>query len=181
MRASSVNALKNLKPGFIAETDFYGELMRVVPQPVTFRVESWNDIVEEMKPLFELHWQEIALDKGSIKLDPDYEKYAALCNEGVLHVVAARAGSTLVGYHVSFIHPHLHYKSTLTCSPDIFYLRPEYRNGMTGYKLMKFFRDSVKARGVKRIYMNTKLSIDIDPILRRLGFRQVEKLYSMVV
>jgi len=133
-----------------------------------------------MQEMYPEHWAEIALDKDAIKLDPDYEKYRAMAEAGILHLVTARCDGRLVGYHLSMIYPHMHYRKSLTCFTDVFYLKPEYRVGMIGYKMLKFFRDSVKARGVQKIYMGTKLSHDIGPLLLRLGFNPIERIYTLV-
>lgn len=147
---------------------------------VQFAVEPYADAIEEMRELYEEHWQEIALDKDAIKLEPDYAKYAALAAVGILHLVTARIDGAIIGYHMSLIYPHLHYKSSLTCFTDVFFVKKEFRLGMIGYNLLKFFRDSVKERGVQKIYMNTKLSLDLDVLLRRLGFKAIERVYTMV-
>lgn len=147
---------------------------------VQYAVEPYGDAIAEMRELYHEHWQEIALDKDEIKLEPDYAKYAALAAVNILHLVTARIDGKIIGYHMSLIYPHLHYKSSLTCFTDVFYVKPEFRLGMIGYNLLKFFRDSVKAKGVQKVYMNTKLSHDIDILLRRLGFKAIERVYTMV-
>jgi hypothetical protein len=147
---------------------------------IEFKVEPYHVAQPDIEKLLPEHWEEIALDKDAIKLDPDWANYAWLAKSGMLHIVTARDGGELVGYHISIIRPHAHYKTSLTCFSDIMYLKPSYRVGMTGYKLIKFFRDSVKARGVQKIYMMTKLSLDLDPILCRLGFKAIERVYTQV-
>lgn len=157
-----------------------GAYRREERAPVEFAVESWSGALPEMRRLFDDHWQEIALNKDAIPLDIDYELYARLERDHELHLVTARDDGWLVGYHLSVIRPHPHYRSTLHCMTDVFYLRPAYRSGMTGYKLLKAARDSVQARGVKKMLMGTKMAIDIDPLLKRLGFTPIERVYSVV-
>ena len=144
-----------------------------------YQVESYSACLGELKAIYPQHWQEIALNKDQIELDPDYELYAKLDELGAVHLVTARDGRFLVGYHISFIRPHLHYRRSLTAFTDIFYLLPEYRRGLNGYNLLKFFVDSVREIGVERIYMMTKLAIDLTPILDRLGFSEIEHLHTL--
>jgi len=162
----------------IVETDFYGDALPAL----TYVVEPYLDAIAEMRELYPEHWAEIALDKDAIQLEPDYATYDLLARTNVLHLVTARDGEgKLVGYHLSMIHPHLHYRSSITCFTDVFFLKKDYRRGMAGYKMLKFFRDSVKARGVQKIYMSTKLSLDLGPIMDRLGFKPIERIYTMVL
>jgi GNAT superfamily N-acetyltransferase len=158
----------------------FDEAWHVAAQQVIYAVEDYLAVLPELRGLYPAHWAEIALDHDAIKLDPDYESYERMANAGILHLVTARNDGELVGYHLSMIHPHLHYRASLTCFTDVFYLKPEYRQGMIGYRLLKTFRDSAKARGVQKIYMGTKLARDIGPLLARLGFTPIERLYSMV-
>ena len=147
---------------------------------VEYHVEDWFDSLTELRKIFDEHWQEIALDHDTIKLEPDYLSYANLAMQDALHLVVARAGGKIVGYHLSIIKPHLHYKSSLTCFTDVFFLKKSYRTGLVGYKLLKFFRDSVKERGVQKIYLSMKLTHEIGPLLDRLGFKAIERTYSLV-
>lgn len=147
---------------------------------VKYQVEDWIEALPELRMLFNEHWEEIALDQDAIKLEPDYTTYATLAVQDALHLVTARSDGLIVGYHLSIIKPHLHYKSSLTCFTDVFFLKKDYRKGVIGYKLLKFFRDSVKAKGVQKVYMGTKLHLDLGPMLERLGFHPIERIYSQV-
>lgn len=159
----------------------FDEAWHELDRTTRFAVEPYGQTIAEMRELYREHWEEIAIDKDAIALEPDYESYADMDARGILHLVTARASGALVGYHLSMIRGHLHYKSSITCFTDIFYLKPAYRVGMTGYRMLKFFRDSVKSRGVQKIYMGTKLAHDIGPLLERLGFKPIERLYTMVL
>src|SRR5215469_12725938 len=105
---------------------------------MTFQVERYSDVLPELKAIIGLHWEEIALLKDKIKLDPDYDRYLALEESGVLHVITIRENGELIGYHIAFVTPHMHYKGDLMCFTDIFFLKKEYRKGLAGAKLLKF-------------------------------------------
>jgi hypothetical protein len=164
-------------PGVPFDEAWHKPTVVTVPK---FAVEQYMDVLPELRLLLPEHWAEIALDKGTIALSPDYATYEAMAKAGILHLVTARIVDELVGYHLSMIRAHLHYKASLTCFTDVFYLKPEHRKGMTGYRMLKFFRDSVKERGVQKVYMGTKLAHDIGPVLERLGFKPIERLYTQV-
>lgn len=150
---------------------------------ILYNEEHWCDIEYELKQLFSDHWEEIARDKEIIKLNPDYKKYQALDKAGVLQVVTVRTSEEqeLVGYHVSLIHSHLHYSDSLTAFTDIFFLKQEYRKGRTGIKLFQFVEKCLKQKGVQKIYMGTKLHLDISNILEYLGYTPIEKIYTKLI
>jgi predicted acetyltransferase len=148
---------------------------------ITYQVEKLENMLPEIKLLLDAHWEEVALDKDVIKLNPDYDKYLELSYKDILHCVTVREDGQMVGYHLSFIMPHLHYKDSLTAFTDIFFLRKDKRKGTIGIKLLKFMEQSLKEKNVQKIYMGTKLHIDISPILTHLGYRQIEKSFAKVI
>ena len=148
---------------------------------ITYQVESYLDVLPELKAIYPEHYKELAANKELVKLNPDYDKYEALAKANLLHLVTVRKDNELIGYHLSVISPHLHYMNSLTCFTDIFLVRKQFRkeeNGFIGLKLFKKLEESVKERGVQRIYMGTKLSLDISPILKRLGYSPIEQLFT---
>lgn len=153
----------------------------VLPE-ITFQVERWADIDrEEMDALFQLHWEEIALDRDRIKLSVDYDTYAALDACGRLHIVTVREGRRLIGYHCATIGAHLHYKDDLFACSDVYFLLKEYRKGRTGIKMFKFTEESLKRLGVKKIVMNTKLYLDQSRIFEHLGYRETERIWTKYI
>ena len=148
---------------------------------VSFQVEDWAKARPDMEWLWPMHWQEVANDRDKIPLDVWFEAYDQLADMGQLHIVTARVGALLVGYHWSIIRPHLHYHSCLTAFTDIYYLHPDHRKGMTGLALMRFFEQSVKAKGVRKIYTAHKEKLDKGIIFERLGYQKSEIVYTKYI
>ena len=148
---------------------------------ITYQVENWDQVHEEMKHLWPLHWQEVAGDKDVIKLEPHYEMYEALNTQGQLHVVTARNLGKIIGYHISIVRPHLHYKSSLSSFTDVYYIHPDFRKGMVGVKLFKEVEKSLKQRGVQKMFTGTKLSLDMGRLFEHLGWKETERLYTKVI
>jgi len=151
---------------------------------IIYQVESYSAALDDLKEIYPEHYEELAANKSSVKLNVNYAKYSQLESLGMLHLVTVRKDGLLAGYHLSMISPHLHYVDSLTCFTDIFFVRQQYRkeqNGMIGLKLFKFMEESLREKGVQRIYMGTKLHLDIGPILERLGYSPIERLYTKMI
>jgi GNAT superfamily N-acetyltransferase len=146
---------------------------------VTYQVERLGRFVGEIHDILAEHWEEIARDKDVIKLNPDWGRYEALDAAGVMFCVTARDDGQVAGYVLAYVQPHLHYVDSLTCFTDIFFMRKGYRRGLTGYKLLKFYTEQAKERGVQKIYMHTKLRQDIGPLLDRIGYSPIERVYAL--
>ena len=138
---------------------------------ITYAVESWFDALPEMQPMWPLHWQELGVHKDVMPLDPDLDQYAALARSGVLHLVVARKDGQLIGYHISFVRPHLHYRTCLTSFEDLYFLHPEHRKGfMSVANLFRAVERTLRARGVKRMLCGTKHHKSLARLFMRLGF-----------
>lgn len=133
---------------------------------------------KEYLHLIEAHWSEIALNKSTVPLDPDFDKYYQLEDSGVLKVFTVRDEGILVGYFSVFVFPHIHYKSTVFAQNDVIYISPDYRKGFTAIKLIKFAENCLREDGVDVLQINTKAHKDFSLILERLNFSLNDKVYG---
>jgi|TARA_R110001632_G_scaffold151579_3_gene269183 GNAT superfamily N-acetyltransferase len=145
---------------------------------ITYQQEFLATVEDEVKPLLNSHWEEIALNKDKIKLNPDWEAYEALEQQGKLKIFTARDDGQLVGYFVVIVGTNLHYKDHLFASNDIIYLSPNHRKGFTGIKLVKFAEKCLKDDGVSVLTINTKVHQPFDKLMDFLKFRKIERVYS---
>lgn len=145
---------------------------------ITCHVESFADRLEELKPLLPLHYQELALNQDHVPLSPQYDVYIAREHAGQLLMVSLRDAGDLVGYFIGFIAPGLHYSTCLTCTMDIFYVRPDKRNGNAGLRMFKFVEVELRRRGVQRWFMGSKIRADASSLFKRIGAEPVETYFS---
>lgn len=148
---------------------------------ITLQTEPYEQCRAEIDAHLLAHWLEIALDRDAVPLDKDDASYQQLANDGALHIVTVRRDGLLVGYIAGLVKPHLHYKSTLHAFTDVFWLHPDCRKGMTGVKLFREYERTLKARGVVKAFIASKVFLDMSPIFERLGWRRTEVVYSKLL
>jgi hypothetical protein len=149
---------------------------------ITYQLEKFVDSYPEAVVLLQRHWEEVALDKDCIKLDADIETYTKLEEQGILHILTVREDGILIGYHCSFVRPHLHYATSLTAFVDIYFIAPEKRNmPRVAMRMFKEVEKTLKARGVQRIITTTKLHLDKSDFLKFLGYTEVERVHSKIL
>lgn len=146
-----------------------------------FALESIANVRREIEPLLEQHYKEIALNKDIIKLNPDWRAYAQLDAINGLRIYTARKDGKLMGYFVVIVSRSLHYKDHLFANNDVIFLTKTARKGLTGMKLVKYAIESLKAEGVTKLHVNTKMHQPFDPIMERLGFEEIETVFSKVL
>jgi hypothetical protein len=144
-------------------------------------------IARELAPLFKRHWQELGRDKQDVILDPDWDAFMAHSIAGRLRILTARAGEHLVGYIFFMIGPHLHYKSTLHATADMYWLDPKYRRGWTGIKMFRAYDDELRRLNVVRSFIGENLLFKgkrgrmMRVILKRFGYRPADVMYRKIM
>ncbi len=146
-----------------------------------FALENIANVRREIEPLLEQHYKEIALNKDIIKLNPDWRGYAQLDAINGLRIYTARKDGKLMGYFVVVVSRSLHYRDHLFANNDVIFLTKAARKGLTGLKLIKYAIESLKAEGVTKLHVNTKMHQPFDPIMERLGFEEIETVFSKVL
>jgi hypothetical protein len=143
-----------------------------VADPATF--------IDELKGILPEHYDELCVTKD-FPLMPDYVAYGKLCVAGMLRCIVARADGVLVGYALFIVSPHLHYSTCKTAFEDIYFLKKEYRLGRTGIRLFQFAETALRADGVNRIIMHTKIHLDNSKLFEYLGYKLTDKLYTKLL
>lgn len=134
-----------------------------------------------MRPLFNLLWAEVALDKDKFRAVCDEEGYAKCDALGMIHVVTVRKDLELVGFHVSIITPHLHYKGAGPFAfTDMYFIHPKHRRG-TGAKLLAFMKESLKPLGIRKAYLSHKVAHNRSELFTALGWKACDVVYCAVI
>jgi GNAT superfamily N-acetyltransferase len=147
----------------------------------TYQREDFFTVKAEIGDLIYQHWQEIALNKDRIELNPDWSFYEALFESGHLGVYTVRNNKKLVGYFIVVVRNNPHYKDHLFAINDIIYIDPEYRKGLVGFKLIRNVERDLKKLGVSVLVINTKTHKPFDSLLDRLGFNLTERVYTKYI
>lgn len=148
---------------------------------ITAQVENLTETLEELKPLLPLHWEELALNKDDVPLDPQYDVYLQKDACGEVSFVTVRDSGDLVGYMVTFISPGLHYQTCLTAITDIFYLVQDKRGKEGGHLLFDAAEKEFKRRGVQRWFAGSKNHKGCEYFLVKHGLEPVETMHSKMI
>lgn len=129
-----------------------------------------NSVLEEVKPLLQKHWEEVAHYKD-IPLDPDYTQYILLQDLNMLRSFSARDDNgKLIGYAVFLVKKHPHYKQHLYAMQDIIFIDPDRRG--IGVFLIKFCDEELRKIGVHVVSHHVKFSHNWSSILERMGYEK---------
>lgn len=141
--------------------------------------ERFSDILPEIRHLVARQHEEVGRDY--LPFAPDWDRYFALERAGSLSIWTARTleSGVLVGYVVWIFLRGLHSVESIFADADLVYLAPDYRDGMTGYKLVKSAVAAVKPRSnivrveTNDLYEGGRMGV----LLKRLGFQRIGSVY----
>lgn len=134
------------------------------------RAERMVEILPELHPLHELHWQETEAYRHGFDLNPDYLRYQSIERAGGLIQFTARKGGELVGNLRLFLSQSLHTQTSLVTEDTIF-LKPEHRGGFLSMAMLRFAEQAVVSLGAQEIRSNSKLVNRADVLMRRMKYR----------
>lgn len=145
---------------------------------LTAQVEDFKPFLDEVKPLLPTHWQELALNKDKVPLDPDYGFYLEQDRQGKALVITLRELGKLVGYFVGFIGKSPHYSQTLSYKMDIFYVLPEHRGHKGGFLMLNALETELKRRGVQLMFLGSKCHKSSEWLFENFGCERIEVYFS---
>jgi len=148
---------------------------------ITFQSERWFDILDELKPLLVGQWRELGLYQDQVPMDMDWDRYRVLDTLGMLKITTGRDGGRLIGWYVSVVTPHLHYRTTTYGYNDFYYLIPEYRTGLNGMQLFMAMEKSMRELGVDALISISKTLHPVDAVFERLGWNNQGTTYMKVL
>jgi hypothetical protein len=140
---------------------------------LVFAWEPFGKLAPEIGRLWRMHYQEIALDQEICELDPGWDTYHFMAENGILHVFTARYNGHLAGYIFNRLGGHDHYQSTRFAHIEMFWLHPRFRRGWQPVKMFIEMLRGLKAREVVIATVNFKLHFmdgRVGRLFQRLGF-----------
>ena len=149
------------------------------PQPV-FARECCDTVQSEIDSLAAQHYAEVA-HHPEIPPGCDYERYRHAEALGFLRIYTVRVNAMLVGYCIMTVGFSLHYKSSYQARQDTLFVHPDYRQGLTGYRFLKWVEAQLAAEGVEIVYQHNKVleggRLDLGPLWERLGYKLIYRVY----
>lgn len=144
--------------------------------------------LDEIKPILEDHWKELARNQDKIKLSPDFAKYLALEKAGIYRMYVVRTDDgEIAGYAGFMVMNHLHYSEDLWALADLFFVRPQFRSkrklGLSyknrpkgaGRTLFEEAEDDLRRLSVAVIHCTYKLANPAaGNMLKKLGYTHIE-------
>lgn len=124
---------------------------------ITCQIDSLEQCIPELLPLWRTHHRELGLFKDRMPLDPDVPEYIRREREHRLFLTTVRRNGSIAAYYIAQSAAGFHYQSTLTGHMDIAYVIPEERNRGLALPLFRHTEQELRRRGVKLWYSGWKL------------------------
>lgn len=149
---------------------------------ITFQEETYESMTQypNFKNLLKLNWNETEVLKITRKLRPKFEMYKTLEDNKMLDLYSVKDKETLVGYFIGVVTPHQHFEDTMVAQTDTFFIQKEYRQGLCGYRFLKYVIKKLKSK-VDLIFLTTNVERDLSKVMARLGFKLADYKFVLEV
>jgi hypothetical protein len=116
-----------------------------------------------------------------LPMDPDLDAAMALHQSGRLRIFTARRDGWLIGLNSFNVGTTLYRKNTITAIALILYILPAERSGLLGYKFLRETDNGLAEMGVKLVQYVPGSTVDISPLLRRLGYKNQQGTFEKMI
>lgn len=168
--------MENLEPIITHTGVMFMEKPKTSIRPI--KVMEW---IDRVGPLIHAHWDEVALNKDLMKLEPDISTYQEHERADRLVALGAFSGDEMVGYSVGILTPALHYLSLQLLINDVIYLAKEHRDGNLGIALIQRTEIAAQERGARMVMWHAKKGTPLERLLPRMGYGVQDILFSKEV
>jgi len=146
-----------------------------------FQAEKFADIVDEIHPLHEAHFQETEKHRLGFGLNMDYDQLKSYERAGRMVQFTCRdiESGKLVGNIRMYIDTSLH-TGTLYATEDTYYVLPEFRLGFAALRFWQFMEDCLKSIGVREIRTDSKVLNKVHKLNEYCGYKHVANKYVKV-
>ena len=142
------------------------------------RLCTLDEFKVKADPLFQEHYEEIALRKDLMELRPNWPMYDALDQSGSLFIYLAMQGDVCIGYSMNLVANHLHYADLKYSQNDVLFIKKEFRGGRIGLRLMKVTEEHAKSLGCKVMLWHAKERTTLAALLPRLKYGVQDIMFS---
>ena len=142
------------------------------------REASVQQMLDSATELFKEHYEEIALNKQVMVLEPLGDKYLEAESQGSLLILAIYKSDELIGYSVNMMSFHLHYASLKVCYNDLLFVKASHRKGRAGFMLIKKTEEYAKQLQCKLMLWHAKPNTALEKLMPKLGYGYQDIIFS---
>lgn len=136
---------------------------------VTFQVERMRDVVEEIKPLHQAHWQETEGYRHDQVCNPDYEAFIYHERIGQYMLFTVRKDGILVGNCAVYVTRSTHTQE-LVAREDTLFILKDHRAGLIGKRFFQYCERVLESLGVSDVNFDVKLTNNVWKVWKRMGY-----------
>lgn len=155
----------------------------------SIKQEYFSDTWDELMPLLQDHYHEVAMYQDKIDLNVDKEFYEKAQAAGRVFLLVARCDDEesasfgdIVGYSVTFFSHSPHYLDHNYAQNDVIFVAPEYRGpGGVAVELVEETEKLARNLGASVMTYHMKEYAPFDKLMEGTGFERMESLYTKYI
>ncbi|WP_155638773.1 hypothetical protein [Burkholderia territorii] len=144
---------------------------------IEIKVERLFPVMDSLGDLYQQHYDEVYGDTNPYPLDINWEQYKKLDDIGMGLGLFAYYDDIVVGYSINVLTPTLHSKNVMSCTNDVLYVDPVFRDTPLGLRLIKKTEEAAKERGANVVLWYAPLGSTLEKILQKKKYKGWECVF----
>lgn len=142
------------------------------------KVEKLFPVMDSLGDLYQQHYEEVYGGENPYPLDINWDQYRKLDEIGMGLGLFAYYENIVVGYSINIITPTLHSRNVISCTNDVLYVDPLFRDTPLGLRLIKRTEEAAKQRGATAMIWYAPNNSSLEKILYKKKYREWETVYT---
>lgn len=132
----------------------------------------------ELADLYKDNFEEVYGSNLPYPLDVNWGQFEKMDELGLGLGLYAYYEGVIVGYSINILTPSLHSKNVVSCTNDVLYVDPIFRDTSLGLRLIKETEEAAKERGADVMFWFAPIDSPLDKILQRKKYKRWDTIYS---
>lgn len=135
-----------------------------------------DDLIAQLRPLHEAHWQETEAYRHGAILNPAYDVLQALNQVGRYVIFTCRKDGELVGNCMVHLFTSTHTRN-LEAKEDTLFILPAHRVPRLAPRFIQFSERCLQTIGARSLTITAKMGTRSEHLFPRMGYRAVATEY----
>ena len=127
--------------------------------------------IQKYRDLMLENWRETGF---KFEFNPSLEMARAMQDNGIMFALGAFDGDEMVGYSTAMVAPHWFNPAEVWCMSDALFVKREYRQGLTGGKLILATEAEAKKRGATAMLWHTRSGTSLSDAFEMRGYKPAD-------
>jgi len=145
---------------------------------IEIKAERLFPVMDSLGDLYQQHYEEVYGGTNPYPLDINWDQYRKLDEIGMGMGLFAYYDGIVVGYSINVLTPTLHSRHVVSCTNDVLYVDPIFRDTSLGLRLIKQTEEEAKRKRARAMVWYAPTDSTLEKILIKKKYKEWETVFT---